>query len=204
MWSQIVDIFKENWFNIALIAAIVVLAILIARYIKLLSLMKYCRKLAKAYDADLKKSHPLFLKTILNFKKADVKMHFDDKELQVKFLRIKPKTAVRFVSENIIEKIRYKKAVVPSSNNKGLTPSYVVNYSQGSEVVEKRSKMKFNFSQQGEVLKLILFTADPSEIRVFDASRNNDKIIGDGELAYGYYVGGHNFLRRWLSRNNLI
>lgn len=204
MWSQIVEIFKEKWFNLVLIAAIVIFVILIARYIKLLSLMKYCRKLARVYDANLKKSHPLFLKTIFNFKNADVKINFDDKELQVMFLRIKPKTVVRFVSENTIEKIRYKKAIVPSGGNKGLTPSYVVNYSQGSEVTEKRSKINFDFDSQGEMLKLILFTADPSEIRVFEENRNNDKIIGDGEIAYDCHVGGYHFLKRWLKRNNFI
>lgn len=202
MWDSILEFVSGNIIEILFTIVVALLLLIFTRYIKLLYLLKYCRKLAKIYNGELTKTHPLLLKTIFNFKNADVRITFGDKELQVMFLRIKSKTAVRFVSKNTIEKIRYKKAIVPGGSNKGLTPSYVVNYSQGSEVVEKRAKIKFDFNAHGEVLKLILFTADPSEIRFFDTSKNNDKIIGDGEIAYDYYVGGRSFLKKWIERNN--
>lgn len=201
MLDSILGLLLDNIVEIIVVIVAVLLFLIIKRYIKLLYLLSYCRKLAKIYNGEVKKLHPLLLKTILNFKNADVKITFGDKELYVMFVRIKNKTVVRFVSENTIEKIRYKKAIVPSSQNKGLTPSYVVTYGQGSEVSEKRSQMRFDFDQQEESIKLILFTADPSEIRVFDTSKNNDKIIGDGEVAYGYYIGGRSFLKKWIERN---
>ena len=200
--TYIINFLTEYKIAILSVTLVCLITFALIRYIKLLSLFKYCRKLSKLYGGKLKKFHPLFLRVIFNFKTPDIKISFNNKDLFIKFIRVKSKTTVRFTSESSIEKIRYKKAIVPSPHNKGLTPSYVANYSQGSEISAKSSKMNFMFDAPDESIKLILFTENVSEIRVFDMSKVNDSIIGDGEQAYGYYVGGRKFLKKWINRNN--
>ena len=202
-WNNIFELFEKNSFKYLFLLAFCLIIYILTRYVKLLYLFRYCRKLAKLYNGNLEKTHPLFLRIFLNFKEADLKIRFADKELNVMFIRIKPKTTIRFIDANTIQKIRYRKAIVPSSNSKGLSPGsgYAVVYGQGSEVTPKYSFTKFYFKYDRKAVGLILFTENPSGISVFDSSRNNDDIIGDGEMAYSYYVGGRSFIKKWLERN---
>lgn len=203
-WSDILDFVTKNVAKFLFVLAFWLMIYILIRYAKLLYLLKYCRKLARLYNGKLEKTHPLFLRIFFNFKEPDVKIRFADKELYVMFIRIKAKTTVRFIDANIIEKIRYRKAIVPSSNSKGLSPGsgYAVTFGQGSDVTSKSSITKFNFNYNSDSIGLILFTENPSDICAFDSSRNNYNIIGDGEMAFSRYVGGRSFIKKWIERNN--
>lgn len=204
LWYDILNFLAENWISILSVLIFCLLVFVAIRYIKILILFGQCRKLAKLYNGKIEKLHPLFLRIFFNFKEADVKISFADKELYVMFIRIKPKTTIRFMDANTIEKIRYRKAIVPSSNSKGLTPGsgYAIVYGQGSEVVSKSSITTINFNYNSDALGLILFTENLSGILVFDSPRNNYNIIGDGEMAYSRYIGGRSFIKKWIERNS--
>lgn len=203
-WNDILDFFIKHGFKFLFVLAFGLIIYILIRYVKLLYLFGYCRKLARLYNGKLEKIHPLFLRIFVNFKEADIKIRFADKKLYVMFIRIKPKTAIRFIDPNTFEKIRYRKAIVPISNSKGLSPGsgYAVEFGQGSEVAPKSSTVNFTFNYNSDALGLILFTENPSEIQVFDSSRNNYNIIGNGEMAYSRYVGGRSFIKKWIERNN--
>lgn len=202
LWNDILNFLAENLGWILVILALVLLTFVSIRYIKILNLFASCRKLAKLYNGKIEKLHPLFLRIILNFKEPDIRIAFNDKELFVMFVRIKSKTSIRFTDINNIEKIRYRKSIVPYSHNKGLSSGSVVTFNQGSEVTAKSSKFNFEFNCNDSAIKLILFTENVSEIRVYDDVRKNDDIIGDGEVAYAYHVGGRDFLKKWIERNS--
>lgn len=204
LWNDILNFLAEKWITILSVLIFCLLAFVAIRYIKILMLFGQCRKLAKLYNGNLEKKRPLFLRIFFNFKEADIKISFADKELYVMFIRIKRKTTIRFMDANTIERIRYRKAIVPSSNSKGLSPGsgYAIVYGQGSEVTSKSSITTFNFNYNRDALGLILFTENPSEMLVFDSSRNNYNIIGDGEMAFFRYVGGRSFIKKWIERNN--
>lgn len=204
LWNDILNFVITNGFKFLIVLGFCLIIYILTRYVKLLYLFRYCRKLAKLYNGNLEKTRPLFLRIFFNFKEADIKISFADKKLYVMFIRIKPKTAIRFIDSNTFEKIRYRKAIIPISNSKGLSPGsgYAVEFGQGSEVVPKSSTSKFTFNYNSDALGLILFTENPSEIQVFDSSRNNYNIIGNGEMAYSRYIGGRSFIKKWIERNN--
>ena len=204
LWNDILNFVITNGFKFLIVLGFCLIIYILTRYVKLLYLFRYCRKLAKLYNGNLEKTRPLFLRIFFNFKEADIKISFADKELYVMFIRIKPKTTIRFMDANTIERIRYRKAIVPSSNSKGLTPGsgYAIGYGQGSEVTSKSSITTFNFNYNSDALGLILFTENPSEMLIFDSSRNNYNVIGDGEMAYSRYIGGRSFIKKWIERNS--
>ena len=204
LWNDILTFFIKNGFKFLLVLVFFLIIYILTRYVKLLYLFRYCRKLAKLHNGNLEKTHPLFLRIFFNFKEPDVRIRFEDRELYIMFIRIKPKTTIRFMDANTIERIRYRKAIVPSSNSKGLAPGsgYAVVYGQGSEVTSKSSITTVNFNYNSGALGLILFTEDPSEMWVYDRSCRNYNIIGDGEMAYSRYVGGSSFIKKWIERNN--
>ena len=203
LWNEIWDFVIKNGFNFLFVLGFCLIIYILRRYVKFLYLFRYCRKLARIYNGILEKIHPLFLRIFIDSKEPDVKIRFADKELYVKFIRIKQKTTIRFIDANTIEKIRYRKAIVPNSNNKGLTPGsgYAIVFGQGSEVTPISSTAKINFNYKSDAIGLLLFTENPSGICVFNSSHKNYDIIGDGETAYSYHVGGRNFIKKWIERN---
>ncbi len=170
-----------------------VLAWILYKYSRLISLYRACRKLSRHYRGRISKLHPLFLLLFFPLKGADIKMSFKSKDVLVKIIPLKKKTSVRFVSDSLIELIRYNSPI--QYRGKRVTPV------MGGEVRTKRRKKRFSFPADAKSLKLILFTSNPSEMLVYDTERETNFIIGDGETAFAFHVAGYSFLNGWIERN---
>ena len=92
--------------------------------------------------------------------------------------------------------------MIPYNRSKGLAPSFVDSYGSSIEINSKSSKIKIQFTHSEDSIDLILFTEDTAQIRIFNDAKKNDDVIGNGEQAFGYYVGDRSFLKKWIERNN--
>lgn len=201
MLQEFLNLLIENAAWLIFFISLGVLGFFFKRYLRFQYLFKSCRALAERYEGRLEKTAPLVFRVFKKSKHPDVKMFFAETAVDVMFVRIKKKTALRFRDEHTMEKIRYRKAFPLGGNNRGLFPSTVVTFAGGNEIESLSKLVKLNFPCDDGGLRLLLFTENPSQMWVYDPERKNYDMIGDGETAFGYIVGGRHFLQKWMARN---
>jgi len=188
------------------IAALIVLILaakwFFTRYIPLRRLHADTKKLAAAHGGTAEVLRRPISRVFAKPSGADMRLLFGDTTVDVQMYPLKPKTSVRFLDENTLELTQIQRAIGLVFHNKGLTPrGYAVMGAKGydGDIIKKRQSLVFPASDN--VLRLLLFTAEPSEILWYDEAKKNNRVIGDGEIAFGIHVAGSGFLRRWMARN---
>lgn len=178
------------------ITAAVLVIIFFVRYIKLMHLYRDCRRLTDMYRGKLTKMRPLFLRALISLDGADLKLDFRSKDVFVKFVFIKQLTTLRFKNAGEVELIRYRR-FVPVRVSRGKISAGGGFY---GDITRKRKRKKLNFAFPQNAIGLLLFTNDPSEIQVYNRDSGRNELIGNGEWANGYCVGGYGFIGEYVNR----
>ena len=185
------------------IAALIVLILaakwFLTRYIPLRRLHADTKKLAAAHGGTAEVLRRPISRVFAKPSGADMRLLFGDTTVDVQMYPLKPKTSVRFLDRNTLMLTRYRRAI-GIQGNKGWSPSYHVMGAKGFDQDSIIKKLPLSFDTSSDI-RLLLFTAEPSEILWYDEAKKNNRVIGDGEIAFGIHVAGSGFLRRWMARN---
>ena len=186
----------------ALIALILAARWFLAQYLPLRRLHADCKKLAASRGGTAEVLRRPLARVFTQPAGPDMRLRFGDVTVDVQMYPLKPKTSVRFMDENSLVLTQIRRPIGLFSGNRGLSARTAVMGASGFDggTIVKRQPLDFPASEN--VLRLLLFTAEPSEILWYDDARKNNHVIGDGELAFGCHVAGSGFLRCWMARND--
>lgn len=201
MLAEFQRIFDRHIPTVLLIAALCAAIWYMKRYLRLRRMLADCRKLTAHYNGTLTLLHPLCIHAVCPYRNATIRMKFQKETVDVRFILLKPKTTIQVLDKNTLKFIRYRRGIGLQGTNKIIGASYHVMGAKGYDNGASIQKRNIDFVTPDGARKLILFTADPSIIEVYDDVRHNYDTIGDGELVYGYHIGGYSFIRKWMERN---
>ena len=186
------------------VAALIVLILaakwFFTRYIPLRRLHADTKKLAAAHGGTAEVLRRPISRVFAKPSGADMRLRFGDTTVDVQMYPLKPKTSVRFANENALILTQTRRAIGLYSN-RGLSAKTHVMGASGIDAGTIVKRRPLDFADNNGALRLLLFTAEPSEILWYDEAKKNNRVIGDGEIAFGIHVAGSGFLRRWMARN---
>ena len=186
------------------IAALIVLILaakwFFTRYIPLRRLHADAKKLAASHGGTAEVLRQPLTRVFAKPSGTDLRLHFSTETVDVQLYPLKPKTSVWFRDEKTLVLTQTRRAI-GLYTNRGLSANTAVMGASGIDAGTIVRRYLLDFPTADNARRLLLFTADPSEILWHDAAKQNNRVIGDGETAFGMHVAGCSFLRKWMTRN---